>query len=579
MIEILPSRSGHPNLILNGRPMHSRHNPVTEAERRWGEINKETFGNNQIAVFIGAGLGYIVEIFLRSRKENAVWIEPVREVYQAACERWNHEHEDRLKVITGNLTEDDLIAAFRGYSDTSSVLIPHLAAFQADPVYQKVYEQTEKFLFKKNVNMTTLSKFDKEWTHNFFKNLPGLLKAEPVTALYKEIYRSFADRKAALVCGAGPSLAESLAEIGQIRNEVLLIAVDTAVSILKKAGLDPDVIVSVDPQAVNSQYLEGYSGNARFVIDPLTSYLSLHRIPEGRLYFCWNPFPAAEILFNCFDADPGRLAFGGSVSTNAYDFAVKAGFRTIILAGQDLSFTNGQAHCRGAVLEERLNYKENRLFRREHHNYRQLTALPPVWLPGLTGGRVHSNAKLKIFYDWFQGRIAADSEKGIQVYNLSQKGAAIPYVKPFNKAYFDTLNSELLSEETGTEQDSKNETEKSRKALESLESLHKDAVQLISLLETGLNLLNLQKTSAETQYIPEKLNENDEKIKKVLQRSPALAFSSQEIILRITEGFSGLKKDPDSEADSQELYESLKRSALYLVRRIPRTVQLVRGIH
>ncbi|EMO25759.1 hypothetical protein LEP1GSC170_4776 [Leptospira interrogans serovar Bataviae str. HAI135] len=37
---------------------------------------------------------------------------------------------------------------------------------------------------------------------------------------------------------------------------------DTALMVLWNFGIDPDLVFSVDPQALNTKYLEGYNGNA-----------------------------------------------------------------------------------------------------------------------------------------------------------------------------------------------------------------------------------------------------------------------------------------------------------------------------
>lgn len=62
-----------------------------------------------------------------------------------------------------------------------------------------------------------------------------------------------------------------------------------------------------------------------------------------------------RILSSKPEEEIGVVDFGGSVSTNAVSLAEKMKARNILLVGQDLSFPNKLAHCKGAVLEERLN--------------------------------------------------------------------------------------------------------------------------------------------------------------------------------------------------------------------------------
>jgi hypothetical protein len=83
--------------------------------------------------------------------------------------------------------------------------------------------------------------------------------------------------------------------------------------------------------------------------------------------------------------DKGEMCHGGSVSTNAYDFAKRLGAYPIILAGQDLAFTKGLAHAKGSYLDEQIHNKTNRISNAEMFNRRQLTFLPKILLPGING--------------------------------------------------------------------------------------------------------------------------------------------------------------------------------------------------
>lgn len=206
-----------------------------------------------------------------------------------------------------------------------------------------------------------------------------------------------------LVCGAGPSLILSLEDIRTYRKNLILIAVDTALTVLWNAGIDPDLFFSVDPQALNTKYLEGYNGNAKIVFDPTSSYHSL-RLP-GKFkkgFFTSSPFPLIKILSSKPEEEIGAVDFGGSVSTNSVSLAEKMEARNILLVGQDLSFPNKLAHCKGAVLEERLNHIESRKLRREYHNHKQMTALPVKRTRSIRGEEIRTNEKLLIFKKWFE---------------------------------------------------------------------------------------------------------------------------------------------------------------------------------
>ena len=102
--------------------------------------------------------------------------------------------------------------------------------------------------------------------------------------------------------------------------------------------------------------------------------------------------------------EKGEITHGGSVSTNAYDFARRLGASPVYLAGQDLAFTGGHAHARGSYLDEQVHLRTGRLYTPEMLNRFQLTALPKIFVRGIRSGTVHTNQKMMIFLSWFQKR-------------------------------------------------------------------------------------------------------------------------------------------------------------------------------
>ncbi len=421
-VEAEVAQSGQGGVALGGRRLHSRHEPMVEAERAARAI--QVHDRDQLVVFFGAGLGYVVRRFLETRENPCLWFEPFEALLRlalATVDVAQFLESGRLRAVQGMPGEDMLDELFRGRANRDIVFYAHQAAYSAEPTYRLLQIRVEDYLNRKSVNMATLARFDREWTRNLCANIPHLLLARPVRELFDT-----APGALALVCGAGPSLSDSMDDIRKLRRGAVLVAVDTAVRPLNLAGLDPDFIVTVDPQALNRHYLEDYVGGARFLVDPTTSTHSLRRLPSERVYYSASPFPLARLFFDEVAGHPGEVAFGGSVSTNAYDFALRLGCSRVALFGQDFAFTKGLAHARGAVLEERWNFQEARLRRRELHNYRQLSALPERRLPRSGGGSVPTNDKLLIFHGWFSRRIPADHARGVQVYNGTPGGALLP---------------------------------------------------------------------------------------------------------------------------------------------------------
>ncbi|WP_082281227.1 motility associated factor glycosyltransferase family protein [Leptospira kirschneri] len=400
-LEIKTSKTGHPVLIAEGIALHSLMDPITESKRLLEGLKKED--EERVFLFFGAGIGYVVQESLKFKNVTAVWMEVVPEVLRYALSIFDYSdflESGRLRILLSPILEEDLYSAFRGISGFPISFIPHRGSnrWKKDS-YEELRFISESFFHKKDVNISTLTRFEKIWTRNFISNLPQLTSMQPIRSLF-EICKGKAD---ILVCGAGPSLILSLNDIKTYRKNLILIAVDTALMVLWNFGIDPDLVFSVDPQVLNTKYLEGYNGNAKIVFDPTSSYHSLRLPGEFKNgFFTSSPFPLIRILSSKPEEEIGVVDFGGSVSTNAVSLAEKMKARNILLVGQDLSFPNKLAHCKGAVLEERLNHVESRKLRREYHNHKQMTALPVKKAVSIRGGEIRTNEKLLIFKKWFE---------------------------------------------------------------------------------------------------------------------------------------------------------------------------------
>ncbi|TGK30653.1 DUF115 domain-containing protein [Leptospira yasudae] len=418
-MEIKTSKTGFPVLIADGIALHSLMDPITESKRLLDGLKKED--EERVFLFFGAGIGYVVRESLQWKNVTSVWMEAEPDVLRYALSCFDYSpflESGKLRILLTPILEQDLYAAFRGISGFPISFIPHRGSNQwKKDSYEELRFISEGFFHKKDVNISTLTRFERIWTRNFISNLPELSRMQPVRSLFG-ICEGKTD---ILVCGAGPSLILSLNEIRTYRNNFLLIAVDTALMVLWNAGIDPDLVFSVDPQALNAKYLEGYEGNAKIVFDPTSSYHTL-RLPGTfkKGYFTSSPFPLIKILSSKPEDEIGAIDFGGSVSTNAVSLAEKMEARNILLIGQDLSFPDRLAHCKGAVLEERLNHIESRKLRREFHNHKQMTALPVKRAKSIRGGEIRTNEKLLIFKKWFE-----EHPKRNPWFNFGKDGVAL----------------------------------------------------------------------------------------------------------------------------------------------------------
>lgn len=412
------SKTGDDTLVIDGVWIHSQFDPKKEALRFVSELPHD--GTERIYLLFGAGIGYIIPYLLERPKVTILWMEPFSFLIREALSKFDFSEaflSEKLVLITGDHLEDQLTEAVKGKGTHPISFVPHRGSWQwKESEYHKLKLIAEQMFHKKDVNLATLTRFEKIWAKNICYNLPELSQFRPVADLF-----GIASGTNIVIACAGPSLSESIPDLQKYRNQFLLLAVDTAVPILTSFGVDPDLIYSVDPQALNSQYLEDYQGIGILIFDPTSTYLSL-RLDKGpnKGFVTSSPFPLLQLLEKTSTGEIGSVPFGGSVSTNAASLGTLMGAEKVYLVGQDLSFTKGLAHSKGAVLEERLNYLESRKFRREKHNYKQLFALPQKQVLGIQYETYITNEKMLIFKKWFE-----DHTKENPWINLTKFGAKL----------------------------------------------------------------------------------------------------------------------------------------------------------
>ncbi|PJE03388.1 MAG: hypothetical protein CK427_05110 [Leptospira sp.] len=582
-----------PILRIENHYLHSKHDPIKEASRFATELPYD--GKERIYLYIGAGLGYIIQESLAKENLSHCWIESDPRILKLALSLYDYSSyliNQKLQILIHPFTEDDLYEAFKGKSTVPVTLVPHRASFQwKEKEYISIKFICEKFFHKKDVNLATLVRFEKIWTKNMILNLPSLIDLQPVSRLF-----GIAKDCNILVVCAGPSLTESIPEIIKYRDQFILIVVDTALAILDASGIEPDLIYSVDPQSLNSYYLEGYKGKGKLIFDPTSTYLSLRlNIGPKEGFFSSSPFPFIKILDEVSQEEIGEIPYGGSVSTNAIALAKLMDADKIYITGQDLAFSHKLAHAKGAILEERLNHLESRKFRREKHNQFQLSALPKLWEKSLDGKKIHTNEKLVIFRNWFQ-------ENAKEVINLTNSGLSIEGLRTSHfQDEFENSQRTILEEDSKKEiiakQSSKfkekmdlirNTQERiqslclEKKAwlqpkalLKSLTELQIQLKEFLPEVEKGVKLSsliykNIESGSENAEYLSKKIqemNQVDEAVSTRKNLNQILSTSLQRVIFSVTEGYEANLSVQERENErlgiakkSILLYEGLRNS-------------------
>jgi len=122
-------------------------------------------------------------------------------------------------------------------------------------------------------------------------------------------------------------------------------------------------------------------------------------------------FSDSEYIVNIYDKfkkEISALETGGSVANTAFSMAKFLGFKTIILMGQDLAFTNNKKHASNV-------YEEKSIGEDESDAYTEIE--------GIDGKPITTFLNFRLYRDWFEAEIKDNPE--ITVINATEGGAKI----------------------------------------------------------------------------------------------------------------------------------------------------------
>jgi hypothetical protein len=410
-------------MIIGGIHIHSPRDPAREGRRL-----AETLKGEGAVILLGFGLGYAAEAAAgRGSGRPVVIVERRPEVLRKALET-----RDLGKLLSGASLIFVLGGDPGGITGTLRLLENAPGNFPPEllrnrgltgidgPWYAEVEGHIRTWLSKDAVNAATLRRFGKRWVRNLAVNMEAIRDLPGISRLSGVL--GGGDPPPVFLAAAGPSLDETGPFLRDLRERCVVVAVDTALGYLLKAGADPDFTVVVDPQYWNARHLDRAPAPKTCLIAESAVYPSVLRHPFGRAFLCASLFPLGRFIENRLDPK-GVLGAGGSVATTAWDFARVLGASAVWIAGLDLSFPGFKTHFKGALFEERALAESGRFVPAETRSVRALRDGRPFQAPAAQGGTVLTDRRLSLYSAWFENRFR--QYPAVQNYGLSSSALAI----------------------------------------------------------------------------------------------------------------------------------------------------------
>jgi len=194
-------------------------------------------------------------------------------------------------------------------------------------------------------NRVTLMKLGRNYARNLFRNCAALGKANPLQ------FNSI--RRPVFVLGAGPSAEAALSFLRTNRQDVFLLAVDTAYPMLAETSLRPDAIVILESQIWIERSFIGARGTKIPVIADMTARQGAFAPVRGTASFFFTEYADSSFTrrFKAASFAPPDLPAMGSVGLAALLLGRKLAMDGIpvFAAGLDFSWGKAFSHARGTT--------------------------------------------------------------------------------------------------------------------------------------------------------------------------------------------------------------------------------------
>lgn len=350
--------------------------PEKEVQSWVDAFRLETHKNHAI-IQIGFGLGYLAKELIKQIPENGVLaiVEPDPLVFFTAfcfADLTPLLSDKRVHLVIGQTIEKSVESTGRDLKWQRFLSLPY--AYVVSPYMEKrlpeFVDQHKKrwrdSMQRELMYRTTRIENSSQVVANTVANSYAVTRYPGVSSLFYH----FRGMPAVLV-SAGPSLDDNIEHIKAHQNRYILCCVNTAYPVLRRHGIEPHLVITMDHQDRNVMSFQEYAPteNTYLIADPRIHPEIIKRFHPRVILASWKttlevmgePQPVDQVPVpnksgNAYYAwlqdqcgAKGDVFGSGSVAVAAFHILCRMGAKQVILAGQDLAYTNQKAYAAGTI--------------------------------------------------------------------------------------------------------------------------------------------------------------------------------------------------------------------------------------
>ncbi|PWK16179.1 motility associated factor glycosyltransferase family protein [Tumebacillus permanentifrigoris] len=380
--------------------LHSKYNPMQEAERFVGQQLQMAVEPFSKLIVYGFGCGHHLRVLLRHPQ----LIDTVIEVWESNVAFFHQmlqqgNFDDIINDPRVQLRVSDDIEVIgsmaQEWEQEQPFLILHGPSMRMMP---PELEPVHNALVTYQVFLNSAGAFQGLMRDNFASNTaqswPGV----------KRLMDRFTNVPMILV-GAGPSLTNNMHLLKQAREHCLIAAVGTALQPLLNNGIRPDLFMIADPKELVAEQIRFVERHDMPLFFLSTVYQGVPLSYQGpRFLVCQEGYNLAEQ--RAAERGEPLIRTGGSVATVLFDLLLAFGANPVCVVGLDLAYTDNRSHVEGAHdFQTRSVVDQHQQVLNFHRD-----------------GYVNTPNNMKTYLEWFVQRAASLRQP---VYNATEGGAFI----------------------------------------------------------------------------------------------------------------------------------------------------------
>ncbi len=436
--------AGSPAMNYSGKALCSKRRPVEEGARLASTVD---VAEHAVVLVLGFGAGYHVRaVAERMGKAGLIIVyEPDVALLRAVLERIDLSSWLRESLILWITDAEDRSALAQKLQHAESILAQGVHILAHPSSRDRLGERAGQVASllgghvaaAKTTLLTTLVR-SVDTARNLILNLDHYAAGEGVESL-----RDIAKGCLGIVVSAGPSLQRNMGVLAEpgVRDRCLIVATQTTLKPLLKAGIRPHVVTALDYHEISKRFYEDIRASdvedCVLIAEPKAHPIILDSYPGPKRCVC-NPF--LDQILGPLARPMGDIRPGATVAHLAMYVARWLGCDPVAFIGQDLGFTDGVYYTRGTAIDEVWNPELNpfntiemmewqRIARHRHHLLKS---------KDVEGKTIYSDAQMRTYLQQFERDFAEDEARGLTVIDATEGG--VPKQRTIRMTLRDTIN-------------------------------------------------------------------------------------------------------------------------------------------